>query len=68
MIAAVICAVIAVATLVNLAFISQRPETISVVNVLIGQGVLIIGFFALARLLFVRAKKRMTAQNEEPTD
>lgn len=40
------------ATLVNLILISTRPETISVVNTLIGQGVLIICLLVLARVLF----------------
>jgi len=44
--------VMAVATLINLILISMRPETISVVNTLIGQGVLIICLLVLARVLF----------------
>ena len=43
--------VMALATLINLIFISMRPETISVVNTLIGQGVLIICLLVLARVL-----------------
>ncbi|MFT4748366.1 MAG: hypothetical protein ACI9E4_000029 [Pseudohongiellaceae bacterium] len=46
-------------TLTNLIFISQRPETISVVNAIIGQGVLIIAFFALARVLYRKAMARI---------
>ena len=42
----------AVATLINLALIITRPETISVVNTIIGQGVLIICLPALSRILF----------------
>ena len=42
----------AIATLVNLIFISTRPETISVVNTLVGQGVLIVCLLVLARILF----------------
>jgi len=42
----------AVATLNNLAHIITRPETISVVNTIIGQGVLIICLPALSRILF----------------
>jgi hypothetical protein len=42
----------ALATLINLIFISTRPETISVVNTLIGQGVLIIILLVLATVLF----------------
>ncbi|PCI76656.1 MAG: hypothetical protein COB20_10025 [SAR86 cluster bacterium] len=44
--------VVALATLINLIFISTRPETISVVNTLIGQGVLIICLLVLATVLF----------------
>ena len=44
--------VVALATLINLIFISTRPETISVVNTLVGQGVLIICLLVLATVLF----------------
>ena len=65
--AAAICLVIAVATLINLIYISQRPETISVVNTIIGQGVLIIGFSALAKMLFSKGMKGLKelAKGEE---
>ncbi len=53
--------VIAATTLINLIFISQRPETISVVNTLIGQGVLIIGFLAIAKILFSKGLTRLKA-------
>ena len=46
--------VVALATLINLIFISTRPETISVVNTLVGQGVLIICLLPLATVLFKR--------------
>ena len=58
------CAVIGLVTLINLVLISQRPETISVVNAIIGQGVLIIAFFALARVLFGKAMAKI---KEAPT-
>ncbi len=64
---AAICFVIAIATLINLIFISQRPETISVVNAIIGQGVLIIGFSALAKILFskgINGLKELAKHNE----
>ena len=51
LIASVIVSVIALATLVNLVLISMRPETISVVATLIGQGLLIICFLVPAQLL-----------------
>ena len=47
-----IVSIMALATFVNLILISTRPETISVVNTLIGQGVLIICLLVLARVLF----------------
>lgn len=50
--ASAVVSIMALATLVNLIFISTRPETISVVNTLIGQGVLIICLLVLARVLF----------------
>lgn len=62
-IAALILIIAAVATLVNLIFISTRPETISVVNTMIGQGVLIICLFALGRILLRRGLKKF---REEP--
>jgi len=43
---------IAVATIINLILISTRPETISVVNTLVGQGVLIILLLVMATVLF----------------
>lgn len=52
LIASALVSVMALATLINLIFISTRPETISVVNTLIGQGVLIICLLVLARVLF----------------
>lgn len=52
LIASALVSIMALATLINLIFISTRPETISVVNTLIGQGVLIICLLVLARVLF----------------
>ena len=52
LITSTLVALIALATLINLIFISTRPETISVVNTLIGQGVLIIILLVLATVLF----------------
>ena len=49
---AAILGIAALATAVNLVLISTRPETISVVNTLIGQGVLIVCMLALARILY----------------
>ncbi|MFM1897138.1 MAG: hypothetical protein RLZZ385_2212 [Pseudomonadota bacterium] len=51
----------AASTLVNMVLIAFRPETISVVNALIGQTVLIVCFLALSRLLFKKGRARLTA-------
>jgi hypothetical protein len=64
---------LALTTLTNLVFISQRPETISVVNAIIGQGVLIIAFFALARVLYGKATAKIkeapaSAQGPDSSD
>ncbi len=52
-------AAVAGATLVNMLLIIPRPETISVVNVMIGQGVLVICLSALAWVLFRRGVRRL---------
>ena len=52
LIAALILVLLAGSTAINLVFISMRPETISVLNVIIGQGVLIILLLALAKFCF----------------
>lgn len=49
------------ATLVNLLLIANRPETISVVNAIIGQGFMIICLIAIANILFKKAKTRFKA-------
>lgn len=71
LITSAVVSVIALATLINLIFISMRPETISVVNVLIGQGVLIICLLVLARVLFrkglVGLKQDKLATNSDTT-
>jgi|FLOH01.1.fsa_nt_gi hypothetical protein len=48
---ALVLAVASIATLINLLLIFTRPETISVVNALIGQGVLIICLLVISRIL-----------------
>lgn len=50
--ASALISIAALAMLVNIIFIIPRPETISVVNVLIGGGVLVVCLTALARVLF----------------
>jgi hypothetical protein len=43
---------IAAATLINMVLIAMRPETISVVNTIIGQTVMIVCLVALGRILW----------------
>jgi hypothetical protein len=50
LLATVVLGIFALATAVNLILISMRPETISVVNAIIGQGILIICMLALASI------------------
>ena len=49
----------AAATGINLVLISMRPETISVVNVIVGQGILIIILLALANLCLRKGRKSL---------
>jgi hypothetical protein len=49
----------AIGTLINMAFIATRPETISVVNAIIGQTLMIVCLFALARILFKKGTQRV---------
>lgn len=52
LIASALISIAALAMLVNIILIIPRPETISVVNVLIGGGVLVVCLTALARILY----------------
>jgi hypothetical protein len=54
-----ICLLAALATVVNLGFIMTRPDSISVINTLIGQFVVIVGAMVLATLLFRAGKSRL---------
>ena len=49
----------AMATGINLVLISMRPETISVVNVIVGQGILIILLLAFANLCLKKGRKSL---------
>ena len=51
LITASVLTIASIATAINLILISTRPETISVVNALIGQGVLIICLLVISRIL-----------------
>lgn len=48
---AFVLAAAVITTLVNMVLIATRPETISVVNAMIGQGVLIVCLAALAKVI-----------------
>jgi membrane protein implicated in regulation of membrane protease activity len=69
-IAAILLAVLALATLVNLALISTRPETISVVNAMVGQGVVIVCLAAASNIIFRRGleKYRQASSNPAASD
>ena len=56
---ALLLAIAAASTSVNLVLISMRPETISVVNVIIGQGILIILLLAFANLCLKKGLKSL---------
>lgn len=51
LITALVLTIASIATVINLVLISTRPETISVVNALIGQGILIICLLVISRIL-----------------
>ena len=59
---AVLAAGLALATLVNLVLISSRPETISVVNAIIGQGLVIVCLEAFARILGRKAWRTLSGE------
>lgn len=56
---ATVCVLAAVMTAINLGFILTRPDSISVVNTLIGQFVVIIGALVLARMLYGAGRSRL---------
>jgi hypothetical protein len=64
LILALICVLAAVLTVINLGFILMRPDSISVVNTLIGQFVVIVGALVLARLLTVAGKARIKPSSD----
>ena len=65
---AAILVIAAAATLVNLILITMRPETISVVNAIIGQGVLIICLLVISKILFRNGKMRFKVSAEQEPD
>ncbi len=56
---ALLLVITAAATGINLVLISMRPETISVVNVIIGQGILIIFLLAFAKLCLKKGRESL---------
>ncbi|NKB32296.1 MAG: hypothetical protein GKR91_04290 [Pseudomonadales bacterium] len=65
-VAAVVLGILAIATLVNAILIANRPETISVVNAFIGQGVLIIALLALATICMRKGLKNLRQSETAP--
>lgn len=65
MIAAVVLGILALATTVNLVLFSNNSQTLSVVNVLVGQGVLIVCLAAASNIIFRKGLGRYRA--EAPT-
>ena len=70
LLAAIVLAIVALATLVNAILIGTRPETISVVNAFIGQGVAIVALLALATVSLRKGLKNLrqadpTSQNQD---
>ena len=65
---AFLLAIIAGVTVHNLWNISMRPETISVVNTIIGQGVIIVCLSAAATVLFRNGWKALNSATSDDTD
>jgi|TARA_B110000438_G_scaffold25488_1_gene23872 hypothetical protein len=63
LLATVVLGIFALATAVNLVLISMRPETISVVNAIIGQGILIICMLALASISLRKGLKGLRSDS-----
>ncbi|MBT8147251.1 MAG: hypothetical protein KJN90_10395 [Gammaproteobacteria bacterium] len=62
---AIVLFLIAMATLVNMVLIAMRPETISVVNTIIGQTVMIVCLVALGRILWRRGVTQLRLDAQE---
>jgi len=65
---ALILLVIAAGTLINMVLIAMRPETISVVNTLIGQTLMIVCLVALGRILLKKGRAKYAAGSDDPGD
>ncbi|MDT8427159.1 MAG: hypothetical protein RQ757_00160 [Pseudomonadales bacterium] len=68
MLLAALCLLLVIATAINLGNILLRPESVSVVNALVGQSVLIICFLALARILWRKGWAGLQADNPDKSD
>lgn len=53
------CVLVALGTVINLGYIITRPDSLSVVNVFIGQFVMIVGALVLAGILYKSAQTRL---------
>ncbi len=53
----------ALATIINMILIAMRPETISVVNAMMGQTVMIIFLVLWSRIFFVKGRERVRPQS-----
>ena len=67
-VAAILLGILALATVVNLVLISTRPETISVVNTMVGQGVVIICLAAASNIFFRRGLEKYRQASAAPAN
>ena len=67
-IAAILLGILALATVVNLVLISTRPETISVVNTMVGQGVVIICLAAASNIILRRGLEKYRQSSAAPAN
>lgn len=56
---------VAIATLVNMILISSGPGSVSVVNTIIGQSILILFFLSLATVLFKKGRNSIQNRSVE---
>lgn len=58
----VLCALVALVTAVNLGFILMRPDSISVVNALVGQLLMIVFLMAASTILLRKGRHNLRSQ------
>lgn len=68
MIAAVVLGILALATAVNMVLFSNNSQTLSVVNVLVGQGVLIICLAAASNIIFRKGLSRYRSEAPQASE